>query len=469
MKYISTRGGMNKSSFSDIVIGGLAPDGGLTLPEVYPKYSKKDLENIRNFTYQELAFEIINKFVDDIPDKELKKLINKTYTKDIFQSDEITPLTQLGDNFYLLGLSNGPTLAFKDVALQFLGNLFEYLLEKNNDYLNVLGGTSGDTGSSAEEALRGKKNVTCFMLSPYQKMSPFQAAQMYSIKEQNIYNIALKGVFDDCQDLVKAVNNDKKFKEEFHIGAVNSINWARVAAQIVYYFKGYFAATDNSSQEVDFSVPTGNFGDILAGHIAKQMGLPIRRLILATNENSVLDEFFKKGIYRKRKDVIKTSSPSMDISKASNFERFLYDLFDRNPQLTKSYMEQFEKEGQFDLKSTPYFKKMSKFGFVSGSSTHKDRLETIRKIKKQFGIIVDTHTADGIKVGLEYQEKNVPLICLETAKATKFEETIQEALGYTPKRLPKYENIEKKPQRVIIMEKDVDGLKDYIRKNAIKK
>src|SRR5713226_1194845 len=298
MLYVSTRGGAKPQPFTEILLEGLAPDGGLYLPEKFPRLSAAEFAAMRGMSYRELAFAI---FADDIPSGDLKRLVDSTYTKEIFGSEDITPMKRLEQGLYLLGLANGPSLAFKDVALQLLGNLFEYALEKHGRRLNVLGATSGDTGSSAEYALRGKKNVQVFMLSPQGRMSAFQAAQMYSLQDANIFNIAIRGVFDDCQDIVKAISGDVGFKARYRIGAVNSINWARVAAQIVYYFKAYFAVTRRDGEPVSFSVPSGNFGNVYAGHVARQMGLPIRKLVVATNENDVLDEFFRTGRYRVRK------------------------------------------------------------------------------------------------------------------------------------------------------------------------
>ncbi|MFN4148205.1 MAG: threonine synthase, partial [Rhodocyclaceae bacterium] len=300
MKYISTRGHAAPQAFSDILLGGLSPDGGLYLPENYPQVSRAELAEWRELPYPALALKIFLKFVDDIPACDLKSIVDRTYTARIYKycrpgrdASEITPLTTLEPGFHLLELSNGPTLAFKDMAMQLLGNLFEYVLEKRDETLNILGATSGDTGSAAEYAMRGKKGIRVFMLSPHGKMSAFQRAQMYSLQDPNIINIAIRGMFDDCQDIVKRVANDADFKARYKIGAVNSINWARVMAQIVYYFKGYFAATHGNDEEVAFAVPSGNFGNICAGHIARMMGLPIARLVLATNENDVLDEFFR--------------------------------------------------------------------------------------------------------------------------------------------------------------------------------
>ena len=347
---------MAPKRFSKILLGGLASDGGLVMPEAYPQFSPAELEKLRGQGYQELAFEILSRFADDIPEENLRDIIGRTYTVEKFQSEEITPLKTLEPGVYILGLSNGPTLAFKDIALQLLGNLFEYALAKTGDQLNILGATSGDTGPSAEYAMRGKHHIRVFMLSPQGKMSPFQTAQMFSLQDANIFNIAIRGVFDDCQDIVKAVSNDAAFKQKHRIGTVNSINWARIAAQIVYYFKGYFAATRSNDEQVSFAVPSGNFGNICAGHVARMMGLPIRKLILATNENDVLYEFFRTGRYRPRatEETRHTSSPSMDISKASNFERFIFDLTGRDAAKVRELWQWVDEGDAFDLAGTPF-------------------------------------------------------------------------------------------------------------------
>ncbi len=374
----------------------------------------------------------------------------------------------LEPRLHLLRVANGPTLAFKDIALQLLGQLFEHVLAKDGATLNVLGATSGDTGSSAEYALRGKRGIKVFMLSPKDRMSPFQTAQMYSLTDANIFNLAIEGVFDDCQDLVKAVANDAEFKARHRLGAVNSINWARVAAQVVYYFKGYLAVARDAGEEVDFAVPTGNFGNILAGHVAKAMGLPIRRLILATNENDVLDEFFNTGRYRIRAagDIFSTSSPSMDISKASNFERFVFDLVGRDPAVVRELWARVVREGGFDLAGTPYRRRLIESGFVSGKSTHADRLATIRHVAKRYGVVVDPHTADGIKVGLELRDPDVALICIETALPAKFAATIREALGGEPERPAAYAQLENLPQRFDVLGVDAAAVKAYIAARA---
>ncbi|MBO3708107.1 MAG: threonine synthase [Candidatus Accumulibacter sp.] len=489
MRYISTRArpintaDSSKPTFSEILLGGLAPDGGLYLPETYPRIGPSELAEWRGLSYADLACAVLARFIDDIPPEDLRALIHRTYTPAIYSNgrnpstaSEITPLRWLeppaperGESgLAILELSNGPTLAFKDMAMQLLGNLFEYVLASRREEINILGATSGDTGSSAEYAMRGKRGVRVFMLSPHQRMSAFQRAQMYSLQDPNIYNIAVRGTFDDAQDIVKAVSNDHAFKTRYRIGAVNSINWARVAAQVVYYFKGYFAATGgaggNDGQQVAFAVPSGNFGNICAGHIARMMGLPIGRLILATNENDVLDEFFRSGVYRPRatSETAATSSPSMDISKASNFERFAFDLVGRDPELIHRFWSEVDRGGSFDLSSERCFACLPDFGFVSGRSTHADRLETIRRTHDRYGLIIDPHTADGLKVGSERRTAGMPMVVLETALPAKFEETIVEALGRRPERPAAMEGLEKLPQRVEIMDVSVDQVQRFI-------
>jgi threonine synthase len=458
VRYVSTRGGGKPQAFTEILLEGLAPDGGLYLPESFPRLSPAELAAMRGMSYRELAFAVLSKFADDIPAADLKRLVDATYTKKTFGSDEITPVKKLDEDLYLLGLSNGPTLAFKDVALQLLGNLFACTLAKKGDHINILGATSGDTGSSAEYALRGKKNVNVFMLSPQGRMSAFQAAQMYSLQDANIFNIAI----------VKAISGDVAFKAKHKIGAVNSINWARIVAQTVYYFKAYFGVTKKNGDPVSFSVPSGNFGNVYAGHVARSIGLPIRQLIVATNENDVLEEFFRTGRYRVRKssEVHATSSPSMDISKSSNFERYAHDLVGRDAKVLKELWGKMERDGAIDLSGTVYFRQVAETGFVSGSSTHADRLTTIRRLWKDYGVFIDPHTADGVKVGLEKREKGVPLVCMETAQPAKFAETIREAIGRDPARPAGFEDLEKRPQRVEVMNADAGAVKAYIAEHA---
>jgi threonine synthase len=475
MRYLSTRGYPSAQPFSQILLGGLAPDGGLYLPETYPKFSGDDLTAMRGMDYRQLAFAVLSRLADDIPADDLKALIDKTYTTETYchgrkDSDfsQITPVRRLEDGLYILELSNGPTLAFKDMAMQLLGNLFEYALDKAGQDINILGATSGDTGSAAEYAMRGKHNVRVFMLSPVEGMTRFQQAQMYSLQDANIFNIAVRGVFDDCQDMVKGVSNNLEFKAKYRIGAVNSINWGRIAAQVIYYFKAYFAVTASNDQKVSFSVPSGNFGNVCAGHIAHMLGLPVHKLIVATNENDVLDEFFRTGVYRPRTatQTLHTSSPSMDISKASNFERFVADLTGRNTAQVAELWQAVDAGGSFDLKSGGLFDRIKTYAIESGSSSHADRMQTIRMAWEKYGVMIDTHTADGLKVGLEHRSDGIPLVCLETALPAKFEDSIREALGIQPERPAGLENLEALPQRVETMNADIAAIQAFIAQHA---
>jgi threonine synthase len=470
MKYLSTRGNLERKRFCEILLEGLAHDGGLYLPESYPQVSDATLARWRTVYhtqgYAALALEILSLYIDDIPVADLRAICEKTYSAEVFGTGEIVPLRHLEDGLWLEALSNGPTLAFKDIAMQLLGNLFEFELARRSEELNILGATSGDTGSAAEYAMRGKKGVRVFMTSPFGRMSAFQQAQMFSLMDANIYNIAVKGVFDDCQDMVKSVSNDLEFKRKYRIGTVNSINWARLLAQVVYYFAGYIQATESNSQKVSFTVPSGNFGIVCAGHVARMMGLPIDQLVVATNENDVLDEFFRTGVYRVRgsADTHETSSPSMDISKASNFERFVFDLLGRDGARTADlFGAQLSKTGRFDLSGEATFADCAqRYGFISGKSTHADRLATIRDTWTRHGVMIDTHTADGVKVALQYRKPGVPMLVLETALPIKFAETIVEALGREPERPAKFVGIEDLPKRVQVMDADVAAIKALI-------
>jgi threonine synthase len=469
MRYVSTRGAWadDPQPFTAILLEGLAPDGGLAVPERYPKFSESELAALRPLDYRDLAFAVLSRFIDDIAAADLLDIVDTTYTREVFGSDAITPLSTLEPGLHLLHVSNGPTLAFKDIALQFLGNLFEHVLARDHRRVNVLGATSGDTGSSAEYALRGKRGVNVFMLSPKGRMSPFQTAQMFSLTDANIHNLAIDGTFDDCQDLVKNVNADAAFKARYAIGAVNSINWARVAAQVVYYFSGYFQATRGNTDVVDFAVPSGNFGNIFAGHVARELGLPIRRLILATNENDVLDEFFRTGRYRPRSsaETHATSSPSMDISKASNFERFVFDVVGRDPSIVRKLWSELPRGG-LDLSATPYWSRVRQSGFVSGRSSHADRIATIRDIDARYGVTVDPHTADGLKVGRDHRDPDVPLVCIETALSVKFGATIREALGREAARPAAFVGLESRAQRFRVLPADAAQVKSFIEEHA---
>ncbi|MGV0326860.1 threonine synthase [Corynebacterium confusum] len=471
MDYISTRDvDQVPVKFTDILLGGLAPDGGLYLPEHYPQLDDELLSSWRALAdkegYGAVAAEVLKLYIDDIDPADLEQIAARAYTYPKFASEEIVPVTELGNGLFIGHLSEGPTAAFKDMAMQLLGELFEFELARREETLNILGATSGDTGSSAEYAMRGRPGIRVFMLTPAGRMTPFQQAQMFGLDDPNIFNIALDGVFDDCQDVVKAVSADAQFKRDYRIGAVNSINWARLLAQVVYYVSCWLRVTDNNQQKVSFSVPTGNFGDICAGHIARQMGLPIDTLVVATNENDVLDEFFRTGNYRPRPaaETFKTSSPSMDISRASNFERFVFDLTGRNAAQVVDWFGTKVKEGGFAVPPELLEDARDKFGFASASSTHADRLATIADVDKRYGVLIDPHTADGVKAARAAQAAGVetPIVCLETALPVKFADTIREATGREPEVPERFAGILDAERTVADLPNDAAAVKDYI-------
>ena len=472
MQYISTRGGMEPTDFCETLLEGLAPDGGLAVPTQLPRIDAEQLEVWRGLDYAGLATEVLGLFATDIPRDDLAEMCGRAYGPHNFP-DGIAPLRDIDGGLTLVGLSEGPTLAFKDMAMQFLGEVVEYALERRGTTLNILGATSGDTGSAAEYAFRGKDRITVFMLSPQGRMSAFQRAQMYSLTDENIHNIAIDGVFDDAQNLVKALAGDLEFKRAQNLGAVNSINLARITSQVVYYVWAWLRASDSvdvdarETFEISVSVPSGNFGNILAGYFAKGMGVPIRRLVLAANENNVLDEFFRTGVYRPRsaEQTLATSSPSMDISKASNLERFLFDLLDRDAERMNSAWRELDETGALDLTAElPRLK--DEFGFFSGTSTHADRLATIRAVHEATGEIIDPHTADGVKVAREHIEDGVPMLVLETAKPAKFQETITEAIGVELPLSDELRAMLSAAQEVVEMPGDEQALRAYIEGNA---
>ncbi|MDR1807373.1 MAG: threonine synthase [Propionibacteriaceae bacterium] len=441
MRYVSTRGRAAPASFSDILLEGLAPDGGLYWPEAYPRLDRADRAELRALYaaegYPRLACAILSRFADDLPSDDLLALCRRAYAPAKFGSADTVPVTDLGGGLHLAHLSNGPTAAFKDLALQLLAELFEYELERRDQTLTILGATSGDTGSAAEWAMLGKARVSVFMLSPQGRMTPFQRGQMYGLDDPRITNITVPGAFDDCQDLVKAVNADAAFKAAHSLGAVNSINWARLAAQVVYYVASWLRVTRDDDAPAGFCVPTGNFGNIIAAHIARQMGFPIDHIVLATNENNVLAEFFATGRYRVRAaaETVATSSPSMDISKASNFERFVFDLVGRDAAETaRLFGAVLPAVGEFTVTPDLLRTARTAYAFSAGTSTHADRVATIRSLYERTGVLIDPHTADGVTVAEHFVTAGhadaAPLVCMETALPIKFADTITEAIGH---------------------------------------
>jgi len=456
-----------KISYPAAIIQGLAPDGGLFVPTAYPRISSDELRQWSNLPYTQLAFQVKRKLVGQtIPDEVLRDIQVQAYSADKFSNAfEVAPVENIAEDLFLQNLSLGPTAAFKDMALQPLAYEMDYELARMGQMLNILAATSGDTGSAAEAGAKGRERLRVFMLSPKYGMSAFQKAQMGIQSGGNIFNISIinkenESGFDVCQGLAK------KLSKKCGFGALNSTNWGRVAAQVVYYVSGYLQTAQRIGDEVDFTVPTGNFGNVLAGYIAKRMGVPIRNLIIATNENNVLETLITKGIYQKRLSQV-TSSPSMDITVSSNYERLAFDLFGRDPELTKRYMEEFETTGKVDLKDfgggPEDFREL---GFFAGSSSHANRLDSIRWLRDHNGLIIDPHTADGITVAKQFQTADkVPMVVMQTALAVKFESTIQEAIGFKPRREKRFEGLEERVPRGSFhtMEPDANKLESYIK------
>ena len=455
MRYISTRGGISPIQFKDAVMMGLASDGGLLLPQSYPTVTREQLESWRALSYPELAFEVISRYVDDIPANDLKNLINRSYAT--FTHPEVTPLVKK-DGVYILELFHGVTLAFKDVALQFLGNLFEYILAERNQTLNIIGATSGDTGSAAIHGVRGKKGISIFILHPLGKTSAVQAMQMTSVTDANVHNIAIRGTFDDCQDMVKELFGDLEFKEKYSLGAVNSINWARVLAQVVYYFYAWLRVTDETDAPVSFSVPTGNFGDIFAGYVAKRMGLPVDKLLLATNENNILTRFINASDYSLG-GVVSTVSPSMDIQIASNFERYLFHLFTENPERVKEAFAELKEHGR--ISCAPDEMAQVRKDFCSASVDQAATLQTIREFYAENDYLLDPHTAVGVKASLDLLPSDSARICLATAHPAKFSETVEQSLGFQAPVPESVQELFGKPTRCELMDADIDKVREF--------
>ncbi len=466
MEYISTRGQIAPISFKDAVMMGLAEDGGLLLPNPLPSVDAATLDSWRGLDYQSLCLEIMTIFANDLPGQVLNELISKAYSS--FDTKEVTPLIFTGQH-YILELFHGPTFAFKDVALQFLGNLFSYLLEERGQPMNILGATSGDTGSAAIYGVKGKENINIFILHPKGRVSPVQALQMTTVPDLNVFNIAVEGTFDDCQAIVKEIFNDLEFKTVFRLGSINSINWARVLAQVVYYVYATLNLQLNAGAEhVHFSVPTGNFGDIFAGYVAKQLIRPaIGRLILATNENNILTRFVLEGRYAKSK-VVSTISPSMDIQVASNFERYLYYLYDRDAERVRRTMAQFQKTGEivFSRQERQQVRK----DFASASIDQDQTINTIRECYKSTGYVLDPHSAVGMAAAekLSASMDGQPVVCLATAHPAKFPDAVRKATGREPERPEAMKGLENLPSRCRILPADVEIIKKYVSENALK-
>ncbi len=461
MLYHSTRGGVAGVSFKDAVMMGLADDGGLLLPEKIPTLTEGDIEAMAMLAYPELAFQIISLFAGDIPSADLKDLVDRSYAT--FTHPETTPVVHR-DGLYILELFHGPTLAFKDVALQFLGNLFEYLLKERGSRMNILGATSGDTGSAAIYGARGKENINIFILHPHKRVSPVQELQMTTVTDPNVFNLAIRGTFDDGQRIVKEAFGDLSFKGRLSLGAINSINWARVLAQVVYYFYAWGRVhRQTDCRDVTFSVPTGNFGDIFAGYLALRMGLPIRRLILATNENNILTRFVNQGEYSLT-EVVETPSPSMDIQIASNFERYLFYLYGENPRRVKAAMDDLSRTGAICFNEAEL--SLVRNHFASLSVSNKETLATIADFHAGTGYVLDPHTAVGVYAGRKLAGGECPLVCLATAHPAKFGEAVREAIGKDPERPASLQGIESREKRLEVIEADTAAVKAYLEQHA---
>ena len=454
MRYISTRGGVEPIGFADAVMMGLATDGGLLLPETIPSLGRADLSRWAGLAYADLAVEVMACYVgDDLTREELAGLVRRSYAT--FHHPEVTPLVEVGRT-PILELFHGPTAAFKDVALQFLGNLFELLLQRRGGQLNILGATSGDTGSAAIYGVRGKERINIFILHPHGRISPVQERQMTAVLDSNVFNVAVRGTFDDAQRIVKALFSDLAFKARYNLGAVNSINWARILAQMVYYFYAWGRLTGGDpDQKVSFSVPTGNFGDIFAGYMAKRMGLPVERLIMATNRNDILSRFVNTGVYE-LSEVHPTLSPAMDIQVSSNFERYLYYLLDEDSDAVAGRMEEFAQSGRIEFTAGQIGQVCGEFDAVAVSDA--ETLDQIRETYRTGAYILDPHTAVGVRAA-----RLCPgAVCLATAHPAKFFDAVREAIGEEPEIPPPLQGLMQKETRCALLDADLAAVRAYI-------
>ncbi len=460
MSYISTRGNTEPMGFQDAVITGLAPDGGLLIPETIPQVADR-LDAWSKLSYQDITFELLNLFVD-IPEADLRKLIDDSYAR--FRHPEIAPAQSVG-RLHILELFYGPTLAFKDIALQFLSRVYEYILTRTQCHLNILGATSGDTGSAAIHGVRGMDRINIFIMHPHRRVAPLQEKQMTAVLDRNVFNMAVRGNFDDCQRIMKNIFSDLGFKKKYALGSINSVNWARVLVQIVYYFSaGLYVMHTAKAKSVQFAVPTGNFGDILAGYYAARMGLPISRLILATNENDILSRFFNTGEYSLGK-VVPTISPSMDIQVASNFERYLYYKVGADPQKLTALMKQFAATGALSIpvEAGGGVDRL----FTAGVGNTDSTLSVIRRYYTDYEYLLDPHTAVGVYVGEQYLNEREPMICLATAHPAKFSQAIKDATGKDLAHHEFLEGLLDAPSRCEVLPADEQAVRTFVAKNAL--
>ena len=461
MDYISTRGDAPALGFRDALLAGLARDGGLYLPREWPTFSKKDIRGMRGKTYQDIAFTVLSRFVDgEIPDADLKRMIDEAYAT--FKHPAVVPLVQIGPNDFVLELFHGTTLAFKDVAMQLLARLMDYVLAERGEHATIVGATSGDTGGAAIDAFGGRERTDVFILFPHGKVSAVQQRQMTTSGHANVHAVAVHGNFDDCQDLVKAMFNDVPFREGVKLSGVNSINWARIMAQVVYYFTSA-VALGSPDRKVSFTVPTGNFGDIFAGYVAKRMGLPIDRLVIATNDNDILARTLKSGRYE-MKPVMATSSPSMDIQISSNFERLLFESYGRDPSAVRSAMSGLRQSGAFEIQ--PEALKSIRREFRAGRATQKQVAQTIRDTLAETGYLLDPHTATGIFVAAKNTKPSSPMVTLATAHPAKFPASVESACGIHP-ALPSWlADLMTREERYDLLQPELKAVETFIRQHA---
>lgn len=462
--YISTRGRAPSLNFFYATLAGLATDGGLYVPEHVPYFAASDFEALRGKSYVEVAQAVMKPFIgDEMPAADLAALLEKSYG--VFDDSKIVPLHRLEDNFFVQELTHGPTLAFKDVALQFLGNIFDYILARNGKTVTIVGATSGDTGSAAIEAFRDKPSANIVILHPHGRVSEVQRRQMTTVLSPNVFNIAVEGSFDDCQDLVKAMFNDKDFRAEMQLSAVNSINWARILAQVVYYVFAGIEAQEKSGRAPVFCVPTGNFGNVYAGYVARQMGLPVEKFIVATNSNDILHRFFSTG-QMKMGGVHPTLSPSMDIQVSSNFERLLFDFFGRQGAAIDTTMRHFREVGPYHLEEGA-MREVAKT-FTSGSQTDAETLAVIQDVYRKHQYLVDPHTAVGIGVAQAYRREHPDscIVSLATAHPAKFPDAVRQATGISPPLPAHMADLYQRPERYEVLPADIDRIKDFVRNAA---
>ena len=455
MRYVSTRGGVDPVGFAEAVMMGLGTDGGLLVPESVPRLDRETLGSWAQLRFQDLAVEVMDRFASDaIPREALVELVESSYAS--FSHPDVTPLIQVGGQ-PILELFHGPTAAFKDVALQFLGNFFEYLLERDGGRLNIIGATSGDTGSAAIAGVRGKSRIHIFILHPQGRVSPVQERQMTTVLDSNVHNVAIRGTFDDGQRIVKALFNDLAFKGKYHLGAVNSINWARILAQMVYYFYAWGRISrGDAGRHVSFCVPTGNFGDVFAGYMAKRMGLPIARLVIATNRNDILARFVATGVYQAG-EVYPTLSPAMDIQIASNFERYLYYLTGEDPAAVRALLDEMGRTGRMTVSDDQRHRVADDFDASAASDA--ETLEQIRETYEREGYILDPHTAIGVRSARGLGDA----VCLATAHPAKFNEAVREAIGIEAPAPPSLRGLMEKEARCALLDATEEAVRAHIR------